>query len=205
MKALPIILASQSPRRRELFHLLNLPFQVVPSVAKEVHDKQLTAWEMAQVNAYRKARAVARRFPDALVIGADTMVYLDRDTRLFGKPTSPRDAADMLKALSGRVHAVITGVCLLHLRARHRRVFTDWTDVQFHPLTATQIRAYLRLIDPLDKAGAYAIQEHGDRIIAALFGSYSNVVGLPLERLREELKAFGFFQRQIKPLKRRSK
>lgn len=205
MKALPIILASQSPRRRELLHLLDLPFQVVPSVAKEVHDKQLTAWEMAQVNAYRKARAVARRFPDALVIGADTMVYLDRDTRLFGKPTSHRDAADMLKALSGRVHAVITGVCLLHLRERHRRVFTDWTDVQFHPLTAAQIRAYLRLIDPLDKAGAYAIQEHGDRIIAALFGSYSNVVGLPLERLREELKAFGFFQRRIKPLKRRSK
>ncbi|HNQ74379.1 MAG TPA: Maf family protein [Verrucomicrobiota bacterium] len=203
MKALPIILASKSPRRRELLTLFDVPFQVVPSTAREVHDQQLTAWEMAQVNAYRKARAVARRFPDALVIGADTMVYLDRDTRLLGKPTSQRDAAAMLRALAGRVHAVITGVCLLHLRERRRRVFTDWTDVQFHPLTAAQIRAYLRLIDPMDKAGAYAIQEHGDRIIAALFGSYSNVVGLPMERLREELKAFGFFHPRPRPAQTR--
>lgn len=187
MKPLPIILASASPRRLDLLQQVVREFEVVPSVAREVHDEQLTAWEMAQVNAYRKARAVAKKLPDALVIGADTLVYLDRDTKLFGKPANRTEAARMLGELQGRVHAVITGVCLLHLRAHRQRSFAEWTDVRFHPLTPAQIKGYLALINPLDKAGAYAIQEHGERIIAEISGSYSNVVGLPLERLREEL------------------
>lgn len=190
MKMSPVILASASPRRQELLQQLINEFEVVPSDAPEVHDDQLTAWEMAQVNAYRKARVVAKKFPDRLVLGADTLVYLDRDAKLFGKPTDRADAARMLSELQGRVHAVITGVCLLHLRNHRQRVFAEWTDVRFHPLTTKQIEDYLALMNPLDKAGAYAIQEHGERIVAEISGSYSNVVGLPIERLRDELHAW---------------
>lgn len=190
MKPPSVILASASPRRVELLRQIVPDFEVVPSAAPEVHDEQLTAWEMAQVNAYRKARAVAKKFPDALVLGADTLVYLDRETKLFGKPANRKEAERMLAGLEGRVHAVITGVCLLHLRSHRQRVFADWTDVKFLPLTTQQIRDYLELINPLDKAGAYAIQEHGERIVAEISGSYSNVVGLPLERVREELRAW---------------
>jgi septum formation protein len=187
MKLNPLILASASPRRAELLRQVVSEFEVVPGDAPEVHDEQLTAWEMAQVNAYRKARAVAKRFPDATVLGADTLVYLDREARLFGKPASRAEAARMLTELQGRTHAVITGVCLLQLRNHRQRVFAEWTDVRFHALTTTQVSDYLDLIDPLDKAGAYAIQEHGERLVAEIAGSYSNVVGLPLERVREEL------------------
>jgi septum formation protein len=187
MKRTSFILASASPRRVELLRLIVSDFEVVPGDALEVHDEQLTAWEMAQVNAYRKARAVAKKFPDAVVLGADTLVYLDREAKLFGKPAGLPDATRMLGELQGRTHAVITGVCLLHLRGHRQRVFAEWTDVKFHPLTTAQISEYLALIDPLDKAGAYAIQEHGERLVAEIFGSYSNVVGLPLERVREEL------------------
>jgi len=187
MKRNPLILASASPRRVELLRQIVADFEVVPGATSEVHDEQLTAWEMAQVNAYRKARAVAKKFPDSIVLGADTLVYLDREARLFGKPASPAEAARMLGELQGRTHAVITGVCLLHLREHRQRVFAEWTDVRFHPLTPAQIKEYLGLINPLDKAGAYAIQEHGERLVAEISGSFSNVVGLPLERVREEL------------------
>jgi len=183
----PVILASASPRRAELLRPFLPAVQVVPSEVPEVHDEQLTAWEMAQVNAYRKARAVAKRLPDALVLAADTLVYLDGETRLFGKPVDRDHAFRMLADLQGRTHAVITGVCLLHARKHRQRIFADWTDVTFHPLTAGQIREYLALVNPLDKAGAYAIQEHGERIVAEVCGSYSNVVGLPVERVCEEL------------------
>lgn len=187
MKPPPIILASASPRRAELLRQFVPNFEVVPSDAPEVHDEQLTAWEMAQVNAYRKARTIAKLCPDAVVLGADTLVYLDRDAKLFGKPADRWDAERMLSELQGRVHAVITGVCLLHLRGHRQKVFADWTDVKFHPLTTKQITDYLALVNPLDKAGAYAIQEHGERIVAEISGSYSNVVGLPVEKVREEL------------------
>jgi septum formation protein len=186
----PLILASASPRRSELLRQLSSEFQVVPGDAREVHDEQLTAWEMAQVNAYRKARAVAKKFPDALVVAADTLVYLDKDAKLFGKPADLEHAFTMLKQLSGRTHAVITGVCLLRLREHRQRVFAEWTDVKFHALTTKQIKEYLALVNPLDKAGAYAIQEHGERIVAEISGSYSNVVGLPVEKVREELSAW---------------
>jgi septum formation protein len=186
----PLILASASPRRAELLLQIVPDFQVVPSDVPEVHNLQLTAWEMARVNAYRKARAVAKKFPDAIVLGADTLVYLDRESKLFGKPASLADAQCMLTELQGRVHAVITGVCLLHLRGHRLRIFAGWTDVKFYPLTPKQIKAYFALMNPLDKAGAYAIQEHSNRIVAEILGSYSNVMGLPVEQVREELGAW---------------
>src|SRR2546430_876896 len=112
VKLPPLILASASPRRSELLRQLAPVFQIVPGAAREVHDDQLTAWEMAQVNAYRKARAVAKRFPDALVLAADTLVHLE--ARLFGKPVSLEDAYEMLEQLQGRTHHVV--------RSEERRV-----------------------------------------------------------------------------------
>jgi septum formation protein len=184
----PLILASISPRRAELLRQLGLEFRVIPSDASELHHGQLTAREAAQVNAYRKARVVAKRFPDALVLGADTLVHLD--TRLFGKPATLVEAYEMLERLQGRTHRVTTAVCLLHLRSHRQKIFRETTAVTFRPLDAVNIRRYLNKVNPLDKAGAYAIQEEGDLIVEKISGSYTNVVGLPVERLREELAAW---------------
>ena len=181
-----LILASASPRRNELLRQLGAEFTVVPSDAAEIHTDQLTAREAAQVNAYRKARAVAKKFPDALVLGADTLVYLE--TTLFGKPATLEHAYEMLEQLQGRTHYVVTGICLLHLRSHRQRVFAESTAVTFLPLDAVKIRRYLTKVNPLDKAGAYAIQEEGDLIVEKISGSYSNVVGLPMERLKTELE-----------------
>jgi septum formation protein len=188
VKLPPLILASASPRRAELLRQLKLDFKIFPSDATEVFDEQLSPRELCQLNAHRKARAVAKKFPDALVLGADTLVFLERE--IFGKPKDLGDAEKMLSRLQGRTHQVVTGVCLMHLRAHRERIFADGTDVTFHPLDAQQIRDYLSKMNPLDKAGAYAIQEHGEKIVAEISGSYSNVVGLPVEQLREELAAW---------------
>ena len=181
----PLILASASPRRSELLRQLAMDFTVVPSEAMEVHDDQLTAREISQLNAYRKARAVAKKFPDALVLGADTLVYLG--TTLFGKPANLEDACRMLKQLSGSTHEVVTAVCLLHLRSHRQKLFFESTAVTFRQLDMAQICRYLGRVNTLDKAGAYAIQEEGDLIVEKISGSYTNVVGLPVEKLREEL------------------
>jgi septum formation protein len=172
----------------ELLRQLGLEFQVISSSAPEAHYEQLTARELCQLNAYRKARAVAKRFPDALVLGADTLVCLGN--RLFGKPSNRADAVRLLADLQGRTHQVVTGVCLIHGRAHRQRLFSEHTDVTFRALDAAAIDRYLKRVDPLDKAGAYAIQEHGELIVQEISGSFSNVVGLPVERLQAELKAF---------------
>ena len=184
----PLILASASPRRVELLRQLSLDFKVVPGKVPEIHHDQLTARELCQVNAYRKARAVAKKFPDALVLGADTLVYME--AALFGKPATLEEAYQMLERLQGRTHQVVTGICLLHLRQHRQAVFAESTAVTFHRLDAVKIRRYLNRVNPLDKAGAYAIQQEGDLIVEKIAGSYSNVVGLPLERLGAELEAW---------------
>jgi septum formation protein len=122
------------------------------------------------------------------VLGADTLVFLDGE--IMGKPADIADAQRMLTRLQGRTHQVVTGVSLIHLRAYHERMFAVSTDVTFHPLDAEQVRDYLAKINPLDKAGAYAAQEHSEKIIAEISGSYSNVIGLPIERVEEELAAW---------------
>jgi septum formation protein len=184
----PLILASASPRRSELLRRMGLKFRVVPSDVPEVQHPQLTAREMAHINACRKARAVAKQFPEALVLGADTLVYLD--TALFGKPATLEQAFEMLGQLQGRTHQVVTAICLLHLDKHRQRVFAETTAVTFRPLDPVEIRRYIARVNPLDKAGAYAIQEEGDLIVEGISGSYSNVVGLPVEKLREELNAW---------------
>ena len=188
MKPPPLILASASPRRAELLRQLQPEFQIVPSDAPEIIDEQLSPRELCQFNAYRKARAVARKIPDALVLGADTLVFLGSE--ILGKPANLAEAERMLASLQRKTHQVVTGVSLIHLRGYRERLFAVSTDVTFHPLTAGQIKDYLARVNPLDKAGAYAIQEHGDKIVAQISGSFSNVVGLPVERVSDELVAW---------------
>jgi len=188
MKLPSIILASNSPRRAELLRQSGMEFRVIASDAPELHHDQLTAREISQINAYRKARPVAKKFPDALVMAADTVVSLNGT--IFGKPATLEEAYEMLSKLQGHTHHVVTGVCLLHLRTHHQRIFSDRTVVTFRPLDAVGIRRYLTQVNPLDKAGAYAIQEKGSELVEGVSGSYSNVVGLPMEKLSAELAAW---------------
>lgn len=144
---------------------------------------------VAMQNAQRKARAIAGRHPHAMVIGADTIVVLDG--KIFGKPRDREDARRMLGQLAGHRHEVITGVCLVHHSLDTELVFADTTRVWMHPLQPAQIAEYHTKMDPLDKAGAYAIQEHGDGIVERIEGSYNNVMGFPTERLQATLERLG--------------
>jgi septum formation protein len=184
-----LILASASPRRSELLGQLKVEFRVLPGSVPEAAHEHLSPQEICQLNAHRKARVVAKRIPDALVLGADTLVFLD--TLILGKPADLAEARAMLARLQGRTHQVVTGVCLIHLREHRERIFAVCTDVTFLPLNQAQIDDYLARINPLDKAGGYAVQDHGELIISEISGSYSNVVGLPLERLTAELAEWG--------------
>lgn len=168
---------------------LGVKFQVVPAEVPEVMVDQLTPLEICRINASRKARVVAGRHPDRMVLGADTLVCLGRT--VFGKPATRAEAGRMLGRLQGKTHEVVTGVCLVRLSARWQRIFVDRTRVTFRRLREADIRRYLERVNPLDKAGAYAIQEHGELLVREISGSFSNVVGLPLERLEEELRGWG--------------
>ncbi|MHC4317526.1 MAG: Maf family protein [Planctomycetota bacterium] len=180
-----IILASASPRRAELLRSMGVTFEVVASTVEEVAGGSLTTIDVAVTNACRKAISVADAHRDATVIGADTVVALGN--RRFGKPADASEAAAMLGELSGKTHEVTTGVCLVRRSAGELTVFADTTRVTFHELTARQIRDYIDRVHVLDKAGAYAIQEGGDALVRQISGSFTNVVGLPVERLREVL------------------
>lgn len=183
-----LILASASPRRRELLNAAGYRFQVIASDVAEIDDSALRVEELVRQNAVLKARSVAGRFPGSIVIGSDTLVALDRTA--LGKPGNLDEGFAMLSRLSGRTHSVLTGVCLLRLADGREQIFVEETRVTFRPLEEAEIRRYLSLINPLDKAGSYAAQEHGEMIIENLEGSWSNVVGLPMERLARALASF---------------
>lgn len=175
-----LILASSSPRRIELLREAGYTFEVdPPREVEEIQSPDLTGREIARWNAMLKARAVAARrgTGDEIILAADTVVTLGG--RVYGKPANFEEAVEMLCELQGHTHLVFTGVCLA--RGAALDLFDVSTAVTFRSLTETEIRNYLGLIDPLDKAGAYAAQEYGDQIIAHLEGSASNVMGLPME------------------------
>lgn len=186
-----LVLASGSPRRRDLLHRAGFAFELSAAPAvDEIKSDELSATELSLLNALRKARAAAGHRGHArseVVLGADTLVTLDG--RIFGKPRNRREAAAMLRNLQGRTHAVLTGVALV--RGRTCELFAVSTDVTFRRLNAEAIDAYLALIDPLDKAGGYAAQEQGDRIIAGVAGSWTNVMGLPMESVTNALAQHG--------------
>lgn len=184
-----IILASASPRREQLLREMGLRFVILRPDGIEELEGGAAPDVVAMHNAQRKARAIAGRHPDSMVVGADTVVVLDG--KIFGKPRDLNDAHRMLGQLAGRRHEVITGVCLAHRSLDTELLFADTTRVWMRPLSPTQIAEYLAKINPLDKAGAYAIQEHGDGIVERIEGSYHNVVGLPTERLQATLERLG--------------
>jgi septum formation protein len=184
-----IILASASPRREQLLREMGLPFVILRPDGVEEIESGAAPDVLAMQNAQRKARAVAGRHADSIVIGADTIVVLDG--KIFGKPRDRDEAMAMLRQLVGQRHEVITGVCLIHRALDVEITFADTTRVWMRALTPEQIGEYLDKINPLDKAGAYAAQDHGDLIIERVEGSYSNVVGLPTERLRATLEKLG--------------
>ena len=179
-----LVLASASPRRKHLLEVAGFDVVCVVSGVEELEDHSFTPAALALENASRKARAVAHRFPDETVIAADTVVWMDG--RFFGKPSDRDEAVRMLLALSGCTHEVVTGV-VIHQPGIPRREFSECSRVSFRPLAAAALDAYLNTIDPLDKAGAYAAQDDNGRIIRSIDGSLTNVIGLPMERVLEEL------------------
>lgn len=181
---MPLILASVSPRRRELLAAAGIEFTVVPSPAEEIHDPSLDPGHLCEENARLKAAAVAAIHPRATVIGADTLVFIDDHP--LGKPADLDAARAMLRRLSGRIHQVRTGVCVIR-PGGHSATAHALTDVRFRALDENTIDNYLARANPLDKAGAYGIQEHGDLIIENIEGPYDNVMGLPVALVLELL------------------
>ena len=174
-----IILASKSPRRKELMGLLFPQFEVQASDVDETLPEGVSLGRAVELLALRKGQAVAGAEPDALVIAADTLVTLG--SVVLGKPTGREDAARMLRLLSGRVHQVYTGVALLEGERTNR--FHCVTDVEFSPLTEEEIRWYLSTGEPFDKAGAYGIQGYGARFIRGVREDFFNVMWLPVNEL----------------------
>lgn len=192
MTTTAIILASASPRRVEILNGLGLKFEVVPSGATEAENLALSAVETARGNATLKARKVAAQHPDSIIIGADTVVSMGG--KLFGKPGSLAEATQMLRELSGREHEVITAVCLIDGKGRKMEVVEDHTTVRFRPLSTAMVESYLSLVHVMDKAGGYAIQEHGEMIIESIQGSFSNVMGFPVEKTTPVLTNWGLLK-----------
>lgn len=183
-----IILASASPRRRELLEKMGLEFEVAPSAGEEIVTKTRPE-EVVTELATQKASEVAARYGDGtLIIGADTIVV--KDGAILGKPKDEADAVRMLTLLAGSVHQVYTGVCLIEKEdgKTSARTFYEATDVEFYPMSEAEIAAYAASGEPLDKAGAYGIQGTCAVYIKGIRGDYNNVVGLPVARLYHELR-----------------
>lgn len=182
----PFVLASGSPRRRELLGKLGFEFEVIPSDADETWPEATPPGPAAAQIAMRKAEAVARDHPGALVLGADTVVVLDGE--VLGKPADTAEARATLSRLAGRSHTVYTGLALIHDETR--AMAHEATDVTFGALTADEIAAYVATGSPMDKAGAYGIQDDlGALFVSGVSGDYFNVVGLPLHRLYRTLRS----------------
>ncbi len=184
-----IILASQSPRRQELLAKMGLEFEVHPSDFDEQLDDSRAPQEVAAALALGKAAAVAALFPDALVIGADTIVTING--RQLGKPGSPAQATAMLQQLAGHTHDVTTGIALVCLNKNLQISDTDTTKVVFRPRNDEAIDKYVATGDPLDKAGAYGIQSGAAPLIDHIVGNYETVIGLPTKLLAQHLAEFG--------------
>lgn len=187
---LPLVLASGSPRRRELLAFLGVPFSCVVSGADE-HVSPCQPEEMVRKLAQIKAECVLDLLETpSVVLGADTVVVLDGE--ILGKPADAPEAAAMLSRLQGHTHTVVTGICLLNSETGEHMVDYERTEVIFAPMTDEEIADYVATGDPLDKAGAYGIQGPCAVHIPGIHGCYYNVMGLPLHKLYRMLKAFGF-------------
>ena len=186
-----VVLASSSPRRREILEKLGIAFDVIPSNADE-SGVDGSADETVMILAKRKAENVAEKLNDSLVIGCDTLVALEND--VFGKPESTAQAEEMLSRLSGNTHRVLSGLCLIDTATGETRVSRDEAFVSFRTLSPEEISAYVLSGEPMDKAGAYAIQGGAGRFVSEVNGSYDNIVGFPSELFLREVRQMGILE-----------
>ena len=184
-----LLLASNSPRRRKLFSDAGFDFQSIGPDVDERFDVDLTVRELTALNAIRKGMSVARAHPNKIVLSADTLVAIG--DQILGKPKDLAEAVAMLRRLSGQIHEVCSAVFICHAGARRSLCFCDISQVRFRRLKREQIDNYFAKVNPLDKAGGYAAQGSGREVIEKIEGSYSNVVGLPMEMTVAALAEFG--------------
>ncbi len=183
------MLASSSPRRAALLSEGGFKFEIASPRVAEKFDAALTLRELTLWNAFRKGMSIAQTRPDAVVLAADTLVALEN--QIIGKPEDLNEAAKMLRRLSGRTHEVCSAVAIYQQTSGKSEVFHDISRVRFRRLSNAAIEKYLSRVGPLDKAGAYAAQGRGAEIIARIEGSFTNVVGLPMEKTVAALAKFG--------------
>lgn len=181
-----IILASASPRRQELLKYIVPEFEVIPADIDETLPGDIAAERCAEYLACKKARHIAEKYTDRIVIGSDTVVIIDGV--ILGKPADKSDAERMLRLLSGRTHKVITGVCLV--RGEVCESFSCETETEFYPLSDKEIQDYISTGEPMDKAGAYGIQGYGSVLVRGIEGDFFNVMGLPVAMLKRRLEEF---------------
>lgn len=184
-----LILASASPRRHELLGRLGLSFDVIPAQVTEYEDPDADPREMVTHNASIKADWVSERYPDALVLGADTTVYIDGT--VLNKPADIAEAKRMIRKLSGKSHTVYTGIAIRRKSDGLALNEGVASEVIFKSLSDTEIDHYLLKVNTLDKAGAYSIQDHTDMIIAGYKGSFTNIMGLPVDETKQILTRCG--------------
>ena len=183
------ILGSGSPRRKELLGEIISDFSVVVSDAEEIKSHPDGPLCLVMENARLKATSVSFQYPDKWILGADTLVFLGE--RVLGKPKDREDASAMLRFLSGKTHQVSTGLCIINKGGGYEKTEVETSDVTFKEIGESTIQQYFQAVNPLDKAGGYAIQTRADLIIEKFEGSHSNVVGLPVEMLRNWLAELG--------------
>ena len=181
-----IVLASASPRRKELLERAGFEFISVPAQTEEIVPEKIAVEDMPEYLAVKKAEAVLQDYPNDIILSADTMVELDGV--IYGKPGDERSAFHMLRQLSGKTHHVYTGVCIL--ANGEKESFTTCTKVEFYWLTDEEIWDYIHTGEPMDKAGAYGIQGLGRLFVESICGDYFNIVGLPVSRLMRALDQF---------------
>ena len=184
-----IILASASPRRKELLERIGLKFEVEPSNYEEGISSELGPHELAKSLSLEKAKLVAQNHKNTLVIAADTFIVFE--SRILGKPRTETEAKEMLKTMNGKPHSVITGFTIIDTDSNKALSRSVETKVHLRQLSSNEIDAYVRSKEPLDKAGAYSIQGLGAVIVEKIEGDFFNVIGLPLSALTESLKEFG--------------
>ncbi len=186
MENFDVILASSSPRRKELLKIILEEFDILPSNAEEIIPQNLDVFKVAEHLAKIKAEDIAKSHKNHLVIGADTCVIVDNE--ILGKPKDRIEARRMISTLSGKTHFVVTGCCLMN--GNKIKSFSEITEVEFFPLSESEIEKYLNTDEPYDKAGAYGIQGKGALLVKKIVGDYFNVVGLPVAKLNKHLIDF---------------
>lgn len=179
-----IILASNSPRRHELMKLLNLDYEIQASHIEEINDLSLSHEELVMDLAFQKAHAIFKDNKDALVLGFDTLVIID--DLILGKPKDEAEAKHFLQILSGKTHKVLTGCAMI--KKGYSRSFYTQSLVTFWDISEKEIDDYIKTKEPMDKAGAYGIQDHGSIFIKSISGDYFTIVGFPISRINQELK-----------------